>query len=52
MTESDTVIDIDMSTLTKAEVLGEIAAFKVDNPGYDVFLDGDTRSILARRCCS
>lgn len=51
MTESDTVIDIDMSTLTKAEVLGEIAAFKVDNPGYEVFLE-DTRSILARRCCS
>ncbi len=50
MIEPDTVLaDLRTSPLTLNDALALIKKEKAASPGYDVFVDGDSMSILKRR---
>jgi hypothetical protein len=42
-------IDINTSNLTLAEVLKEVERLQSENPGYEIFMDGDAHAIVGRR---
>ena len=42
-------IDIRTSELTLSQVLQEIQRIQVENPEYEIFLDGDAHAIAGRR---
>ncbi|MDY0293010.1 MAG: hypothetical protein RBQ77_00345 [Candidatus Methanomethylophilaceae archaeon] len=41
-------IDVRTSDLTLTEVLRMIEEIQAENPDYDIFLDGDTHTIMGR----
>jgi hypothetical protein len=41
-------IDVRTSDLTLTEVLREIEKIQADNPDMEIFLDGDTHTIMGR----
>ena len=42
-------IDLRTSTLTMSQVMKEITRLQDEHPEYEVFMDGDTFSIVGRR---
>lgn len=49
MEQDRKLIDIKTCGLTLDAVIARVNAYKIENPGYEVFLDGDAYAIVARR---
>ncbi|MDR0522830.1 MAG: hypothetical protein LBG62_00140 [Candidatus Methanoplasma sp.] len=49
MEQDKIFIDIRTSGLTVAQVMREIEKIRAENPGYEIFLDGDAHAIAGRR---
>ncbi|MCK9323559.1 MAG: hypothetical protein RBR05_03000 [Candidatus Methanomethylophilaceae archaeon] len=48
--EADKIfIDIRTSELTLSQVRAEIKRIQSENPGYEIFLDGDAHAIVGRK---
>lgn len=45
----DTVfLDVNESDMTLSEIMRMVEKFQSDNPGMDIFLDGDRKAIVGR----